>query len=275
MELNKRVVVITGGAQGIGLALCRRFAAEGARVVVADLDLDRALSVAAEIDGMGLRCDVTSQAQIQALADATIERYGQVDLFCSNAGALIRDADNLANGPDDAGWALSWNINVMAHVYAARAVLPHMLSRGEGYLLNMVSAAGMLHQVGAAAYSASKHAALALAESLAIGLSSRGIKVSAICPAYVATSLIGLDASGSAPPGVISAEQVAETVMQGVRDERFMILPHPEVAGYAQHKAADPEGWIKAMSPMHERTVKQDGDIDWAALFVAAAPKKG
>ena len=167
--------------------------------------------------------------------DAAIEQFGRVDLFCSNAGVLIHDADNLAHGPDDAGWALSWNINVMAHVYAARSVLPHMLSRGEGYLLNMVSA---------------------------------------ICPAYVATSLIGLDGSGTAPPGVISAEQVAETVMQGVRDERFMILPHPEVAGYAQHKAADPEGWIKALGKMHDGTVKQDGSIDWAMLFAATAPKK-
>ncbi|HEX7650146.1 MAG TPA: SDR family NAD(P)-dependent oxidoreductase, partial [Noviherbaspirillum sp.] len=197
-----------------------------------------------------------------------------VDLFCSNAGVLIHDADNLANGPDDAGWALSWNINVMAHVYAARAVLPHMLSRGEGYLLNMVSAAGMLHQIGAAAYSATKHAALALAESLAIGLSGRGIKVSAICPAYVATSLIGLDGSGNTPPGVISAGQVAETVMQGVREERFMILPHPEVAGFAQHKATNPEGWIKAMGGMHGGMVKQDGSIDWATLFAATAPRK-
>ena len=149
-----------------------------------------------------------------------------------------------------------------------------MLARGDGYLLNMVSAAGMLHQVGATAYSATKHAALALAESLAIGLYSRGIKVSAICPAYVATSLIGLDGNGAAPPGVISVEQVAETVMKGVREERFMILPHPEVAGYAQHKAADPESWIKALSPLHDHTVQQDGNIDWAALFVAAAPKK-
>lgn len=274
MELNSRVAVITGGAQGIGLALARRFAAEGARVVVADLDADRAAAAAAEIDGMGLRCDVTSQAQIQALVDATIKQFGRVDLFCSNAGVLIHDADNLAHGPDDAGWALSWNINVMAHVYAARAVLPHMLSRGDGYLLNMVSASGMLHQLGAAAYSATKHAALGLAESLAIGLSGRGIKVSAICPAYVATSLIGLDGSGTAPPGVISAEQVAETVMQGVREERFMILPHPEVAGFAKHKAADPEGWIKALGKMHDGTVKQDGSIDWGTLFAATAPKK-
>jgi NAD(P)-dependent dehydrogenase (short-subunit alcohol dehydrogenase family) len=274
MELNNRVAVITGGAQGIGLALARHFAAEGARVVVADLDADRAAAAAAQIDGMGLRCDVTSQAQIQALVEATIERFGRVDLFCSNAGVLIQDADNFAHGPDDAGWALSWNINVMAHVYAARAVLPHMLARGEGYLLNMVSAAGMLHQVGAAAYSATKHAALALAESLAIGLSGRGIKVSAICPAYVATSLIGLDGSGTAPSGVISVEEVAETVLQGVREERFMILPHPEVAGFAQHKAADPESWIKVMGRMHEGMVKQDGSIDWAALFSATAPRK-
>lgn len=274
MELNGRVAVITGGAQGIGLALARRFAAEGARVVVADLDAGRAAAAAAEFDGMGVRCDVTSQAQIQALVDAAIERFGRVDLFCSNAGVLIHDADNLAHGPDDAGWALSWNINVMAHVYAARAVLPHMLSRGEGYLLNMVSAAGMLHQLGAAAYSATKHAALALSESLAIGLSGRGIKVSAICPAYVATSLIGLDGNGTAPPGVISAEQVAETVMQGVREGRFMILPHPEVTGFAQHKAADPEGWIKIMGGMHGGMVKQDGSVDWATLFAATAPRK-
>lgn len=274
MELKNRVAIVTGGAQGIGLGLCRRFAAEGAQVVVADLDPDRAALAAAELGGLGVRCDVTSQTQIQALVDAAIERFGQVDLFCSNAGVLIHDADNLAHGPDDMGWALSWNINVMAHVYAARAILPHMLSRGEGYLLNMVSAAGILHQVGAAAYSATKHAALALAESLAIGLSGRGIKVSAICPAYVATSLIGLDGNGSAPPGVISVEQVAETVMQGIREERFMILPHPEVAGYAQHKAADPEGWIRALGRMHDGTVKQDGSIDWSALFAAAAPKK-
>lgn len=273
MELNARVAVVTGGAQGIGLALCERFAREGARIVVADLDGERARSAAARFDGLGIACDVRVEAQIQALVADAIRHFGRIDLFCSNAGVLTADADGVPYGTDDRGWMLSWQVNVMAHVYAARAVVPHMLANGGGYLLQMVSAAGFLNQVGAAAYTATKHAALGFAESLAIELGDRGIKVSAICPLYVATAMVGLGEAGATAPGVLSAADVAEAVVQGVREERFEIFPHPQLRELILGRAQDPGRWLSAMRKLRSQVMQADGRLDWASMFNVSAPR--
>ena len=188
MHLRDKVVVVTGGASGIGQALCRRFWAEGARgVVVADRDAEGARTVAAEIGGLALPVDVSNEADIVALVERATAAYGPIDLFCSNAGIAGEPG-----GPEvaNASWQKIWEVNVMAHVYAARAALPAMLARGQGYLLQTASAAGLLTQVGAAPYSVTKHAAVAFAEWLAITYADRGIKVSCLCPMGVHTKLL-------------------------------------------------------------------------------------
>jgi NAD(P)-dependent dehydrogenase (short-subunit alcohol dehydrogenase family) len=255
MELRDRVVVVTGGASGIGAALCRRFAAEGARgVVVADRDEAGANAVASAIDGLAVRCDVADESQVRALVARAESELGAIDLFCANAGvALGAGHDAGSDGPfaaDDA-WAASWAINVMAHVYAARAVLPAMLARGEGALLTTASAAGLLTDLGSLAYSVTKHAAVAFAEGLAIAYGERGIHVSCLCPMGVRTPMVaGAAAAGVGAHllhGAIEPEAVADAVVAGLRDERFLILPHPEVAEYFQRRAGDPDRWLRGM----------------------------
>jgi len=240
-------VVVTGGGNGIGAALSRRFAAEGARgVVVADVDADAAEGIAAEIQGLGVRADVCIESDIIRLVERTIATYGAIDLFCSNAGI------GTAGGPEtpDAEWQRIWQVHVMAHVYAARAVLPGMLARGEGYLLNTASAAGLLTMIGAAPYSVTKHAAVAFAEWLAITYGSRGIKVSCLCPLGVQTNMLAQTQGG---PGemlredAITPEQVADAVIGGLQEERFLILPQPIVSEYFRRKAGDYDRWIRGM----------------------------
>lgn len=255
MELGGRVAVVTGGASGIGAALCRRFAAEGARgVVVADRDAAGALRVAGGIGGLAVPCDVSDEGEVQALVARARARFGAIDLFCANAGvALGGGLDPLSAGPfaSDAAWAASWAVNVMAHVYAARAVLPAMLERGEGTLLTTASAAGLLTDLGTLAYSVTKHAAVAFAEGLAIAYGDRGIRVSCLCPMGVRTPMVeGAAAAGVGAhllPGAIAPEAVAEAVVAGLREERFLILPHPEVAEYFRRRAGDPERWLRGM----------------------------
>jgi len=255
VELRDRVAVVTGGASGIGAALCRRFAAEGARgVVVADLDGDGAARVAAEIGGLGVACDVADEAQVRALVARAEQRFGAIDLFCANAGvALGGGLDLLRAGPfaPDADWARSWAVNVMAHVYAARAVLPAMLARGEGCFLTTASAAGLLTDLGTQAYSVTKHAALAFAEWLAIAYGERGIRVACLCPMGVRTPMVeGAAAAGVGAhllPSAIAPEAVADAVVAGLRDERFLILPHPEAAAFFRRRADDPERWLRGM----------------------------
>jgi NAD(P)-dependent dehydrogenase (short-subunit alcohol dehydrogenase family) len=254
MELAGRVCVVTGGASGIGRALCRRFAAEGASaVVVADRDAVGARQVAAEIGGLAVPTDVSREAEIQALVARALEVHGQIDLFCSNAGVAIEGGVEVP----DAEWQRIFDVNLMAHLWAARAVLPSMLARGQGWLLSTASAAGLLTQLGSAPYAVTKHAAVALAEWLAVSYGDRGIGVSCLCPQGVITGMLN-EQCGPAYllAGALQPEQVAEQVVRGLREERFLILPHPEVADYVARKAADPERWIAGMRRLQARITK-------------------
>jgi NAD(P)-dependent dehydrogenase (short-subunit alcohol dehydrogenase family) len=247
VTLKDKVVVVTGGADGIGRALCRRFAAEGAAaVVIADINAAGAEAVAAEIGGWAVTADVARESDIVHLVKAVIERHGAIDLFCSNAGIIIEGGVETK----DEEWDAIWSVNVRAHVYAARAVLPGMLARGGGYLLQTVSAAGLLSQIGSAPYSVTKHAALGLAEWLAITYGDQGIRVSVLCPQGVRTNMLMRPRPGGESflmAGAITPEQVAEAAVQGIADERFLILPHPEVAEYFQRKASDYDRWLRGM----------------------------
>jgi NAD(P)-dependent dehydrogenase (short-subunit alcohol dehydrogenase family) len=244
MTVGGKVVAVTGGAHGIGAALARRFAAEGARtVVVADIDGPSAQTLATEIGGSAVSVDVTQEADVQRLVGETIQKFGVIDLFCSNAGIFV---DGGVDTPD-AGWKRILNVNVMAHIYAARAVLPGMLARGEGYLLQTVSAAGLLTSIGSAPYAVTKHAALALAEWIAITHGDEGIKVSVICPQGVRTGMLMSDPEYFLIEGSVSAEEVAEAAIRGIAEERFLILPHPEVAEYFRRKADDYDRWLRGM----------------------------
>jgi NAD(P)-dependent dehydrogenase (short-subunit alcohol dehydrogenase family) len=254
MQIEDKVVVVTGGGNGIGRALCRRFAAEGARaIIVADLKSADAEAVAKEVCGLAIATDVANEAAVQALVAQVIENYGAIDLFCSNAGLGVAGG---AEAPD-VDWQRSWEVNVMAHVYAARAVLPAMLDRAEGYLLQTVSAAGLLTQIGSAPYSVTKHAALAFAEWIAITHGDQGIKVSALCPMGVRTNMLfEAQFAGGAflLEAAIEPEQAADEVITALAEERFLILPHPEVAEFFRRKANDYDRWIKGMRKLQAGT---------------------
>jgi NAD(P)-dependent dehydrogenase (short-subunit alcohol dehydrogenase family) len=261
MELADRHVVVTGAASGIGRALATRFAAEGARrVVVADLDLAGAQAVAGAIGGVAMELDAGREASVRALVDGASEAGGPIDVFVSNAGV-----PGPGGGPegDDAEWDLTWRVNVMAHVWAARALLPDMVRRGEGYLLSTASAAGLLTQVSALAYSATKHAAVSVAEWLAVTYGDAGVKVSCLCPQAVRTPMLEMaleDPVGAAAllsDEVLEPADVAEAIVAGVREERFLILPHAAVAEYVVRKAADPERWLRGMRRLVRRGLDQ------------------
>ena len=247
MKLKDRVAVVTGGANGIGRALCERFAAEGARgVVVADLDAEGGQSLAKKIGGLAVATNVAVEADIANLVQCAIEAYGAIDLFCSNAGIGTPGGDDEPNEI----WQRIWEVDVMAHIYAARAVLPGMLARGEGYILATASAAGLLTQVGSAPYSVTKHAAVAFAEWLAITHGDAGIRVSCLCPQGVNTNLLRSSTGG---PGeflranALEPEEVADAVVKALDEERFLVLPHPEVAEYFSRKATDYDRWLRGM----------------------------
>jgi NAD(P)-dependent dehydrogenase (short-subunit alcohol dehydrogenase family) len=252
MQIQGKVVVVTGGANGIGRALCRRFAKEGARLVaVADIDEDNGLKVLQEIEegrGAFFACNVAKEEQVKLLVDMVTSAAGQVDIFCSNAGIAA------VGGPEasDHDWKRSWEINTMAHIYAARAVLPQMLARKQGYLLQTVSAAGLLTSLGSAPYAVTKHAALGFAEWLAITYGEQGIRVSALCPQGVLTDMLKRDFPGAKMllDGAIEPEKAADEVVKAIAEERFMILPHPEVGKFFQNKANDYERWIRGMQKL-------------------------
>lgn len=245
MEVSGRVVVVTGGASGIGRALCRRLAEEGARgLVVADLDLGGAEEVAAEVGGLAVRADVTIEEEVQALVSRALEAFGRIDLYCSNAGVAF------GGGPEaqDPAWQRSFQVHLMAHVYAARAVLPGMLQRGEGCFLGTVSAAGLLNHVDAAPYAATKAAGLSFLEWLSIAYGDRGILVAALCPQGVRTPMLASEGERSFLwAGALEPDEVARRVVLGLHQERFLILPHPEVEQYFQRKASDYDRWLRGM----------------------------
>lgn len=251
MRVNDKVVVVTGGASGIGRALAGRFAHEGARhVAVADLDGDGARRAAEEIGASHHRCDVSREAEVIALIEAVEAAHGAIDLFCSNAGLGIgRGLDE-----PDGVWQKIWEVNVMAHVYAARNLIPRMAARGGGYLLNTASAAGLLTQIGSATYAVTKHAAVALAEWIAITHGHEGIKVSVLCPQAVRTAMIAGNEQGVASvDGIMEPEQVADAVVAALAEERFLVLPHPQVAEYLKRKTADYDRWLQGMRRLTER----------------------
>ena len=240
-------VVVTGAGGGIGAALARRFAAEGARVVVNDLDADRAKAVADEIGAIAVPGDASA-----VVGEARDALGGAVDIYCANAG--VGSGGSEAAGEDV--WALAWDVNVMAHVRAAEALIPGWLERGGGRLVSTVSAAGLLTMIGAAPYSVTKHGAYAFAEWLSLTYRHRGIKVHAICPQGVRTDMLA--ATGSAgdlvlQPTAIEPDAVADALMKGIAEERFLILPHPEVAGYYQARATEPDRWLTTMNHIQQK----------------------
>jgi NAD(P)-dependent dehydrogenase (short-subunit alcohol dehydrogenase family) len=254
MELRDKVTLITGGASGIGRALALRFAAEGARgIAVVDRDEDGAREVAGEIGAgaIAVGADVASETDIRKAVVACEERFGDVDLLCCNAGILARGGVEVSN----AEWQRIWDVNVMAHIVAARAVLPKMLSRGSGYLLHTASAAGLLSQIGSAPYAVTKHAVVALAEWLSITHGDAGIKVSVLCPQAVRTKMTADTERGGVAgvDGMLEPEDVAESVVHGLRDERFLILPHPQVLDYMRRKTADYDRWLGGMRRLKAR----------------------
>ena len=269
MQINNKIAVVTGGAGGIGSALCRRFATLGAKVVVADLDADAAKELAAEIDGVGIGCDVSLEEDVQRAIAVAEEHFGEVDIFVSNAGFGSGDIDHVASASNET-WQRNWDVHVMAHVYASRALLPQMIKRGDGYLINVASAAGLLAQVGDAAYTATKHAAVAFAESLAIGHADDGVKVSVICPQYVATNIIGQmtdPAAAEKMPGVLSAEQCVDAIIQGIEDETFLILPHPEVVEFTRRRGEDVGRWLEGMRRYRASLLDESGKLDMRRIF--------
>ena len=251
MNINDRIIVVTGAASGIGRALAQRFHAEGAKLVVcADRDEPGAQATAAGIGGVAFKVDVSKEAEIEALIETVEREHGPIDLFCSNAGIGVGGG---AETPDK-DWQRIWDINVMAHVWAARHLVPRMAARGGGYLLNTASAAGLLSQIGSAPYAVTKHAAVGLAEWLAITHGDAGIKVSVLCPQAVRTAMTAGNPDGVASiDGMMEPEVLADSVVKGIEAEEFLILPHPEVLTYMRNKTNDYGRWIGGMRKLNRR----------------------
>ncbi len=271
MDLNNRVVVVTGGGSGIGEALVNASAAAGARhVVVADLNGAEAERVAAGVGGTAAEVNVADEAAIIDLVARTEDANGPIDLFCSNAGfvtsAGLEDSNEAIN--------LMWDVHVMSHIYAARAVLPSMIARGEGYLLNTASAAGLLTQIGSMSYAVTKHAAVALAEWISVTHHHQGIGVSVLCPQAVRTNILAnspdradedFGESSAAADGVLESDDVAQKCLEAISEERFWVLPHPEVAEYAKRKADDVDRWLAGMRRFQSR-LYPEGELPGDAL---------
>lgn len=256
MEVAGKVVVVTGGASGIGEALCRRFAREGAKtVVVADVKETEARAVAGDIGGMAVTCDVSKESDVVRLVRLAEEACGPIDLFCSNAGILAIGGVEVANE----SWQRIWEINVLAHVYVSRAVIPGMIAHGGGAIMITASAAGLLSQIGSAPYSVTKHAAVGLAENIAITYGDQGIKVFALCPQAVRTAMAGPDGGVAAVDGLMEPDFLAGAVIEGLKREEFLILPHPEVKTYMQRKTADYDRWLVGMRRLQARFVAGEG----------------
>lgn len=262
MQVAGKVIVVTGGAAGIGRAMAARFLADGAQhVTIVDLDAKRVTETARALGCSGMRADVGVEADIQRVVREVEAQFGPIDLFCSNAGIGDVDPDyNNAASASNELWAKDWVVHVMSHVYAARALLPQMIERRSGYFLNTSSAAGLLTAFGSAEYSTTKHAAIGFAESLAITHRDHGIRVSVLCPQAVDTAMIRGEAWATARvvsdiDGVISPEQVATCVVEGLERESFLILPHARVEEYIKAKTHDYSRWIGAMAKLRRTTL--------------------
>ncbi|MFP6757134.1 MAG: SDR family oxidoreductase [Alphaproteobacteria bacterium] len=251
MNIKDRRVVVTGAASGIGRALARRFHQEGAKLVVcADLNGDGAAATAKEIGGIAATVNVGIEAEIEGLIDRIERDHGAIDLFCSNAGISVSGGPEVANDQ----WQRIWDINLMAHVFAARHLVPRMIARGGGYLLNTASAAGLLSQIGSAPYAVTKHAAVGFAEWLAITYGEHGIKVSVLCPQAVRTAMTaGHEDAVASIDGMMEPEPVAEACVRAIEDERFLVLPHEEVLEYMRRKTGDYDRWIKGMQRLNQK----------------------
>ena len=252
MKIAGKIVVVTGAASGIGRALAHRFAKqEGAKLVVcSDLNGDGVAKVAKEVDGAAFTTNVGKEDDIKHLIETVETKHGPIDLFCSNAGIGFRGGAEVANDR----WQQIWDVNVMAHVWAARHLVPRMIARGGGYLLNTASAAGLLSQVGSAPYAVTKHAAVALAEWLSISHGDKGIKVSVLCPQAVRTAMTAGNPDGVASiDGMIEPDVVAEACVRAIETEDFLVLPHPEVLEYMRRKTSDYNRWLGGMRKLNRR----------------------
>lgn len=262
MEVKDKVVVVTGAARGIGAAMCRRFVAEGAAgVVISDRDRAAADLLAEELGQMAVTCDVGIESQVRILVEKTARKYGRVDIFCSNAGITSKGGLDCST----AEWQNQWNVNVMSRLFAARCVVPLMIQQGSGYLIHTASAAALLTEIGSAAYSVTKHADLAMAEWLSVCYGRQGIRVSCVCPLGVETDM--LDESDPIHRYLhlhsISADDVAKSVVAGIRSEQFLILPHPEVAEFMALKHEDRDRWLRGMQRLRQKLTR--GELATAA----------
>jgi NAD(P)-dependent dehydrogenase (short-subunit alcohol dehydrogenase family) len=258
LDISNRVILITGAGSGIGAAMAKRFVAEGAStVVITDIDGEAAQTVAAEIGGEAASLDVTDEEATADLFRSVEDQHGRIDILCLNAGI---PTDGSVDAPNE-DWQRTWDVNVMAHVYATRHALPGMLERGRGYIVTTASAAGLLTNIGAAPYSVTKHAAVALAEWLSVTYGTRGIGVSCLCPMFVDTPMLDAFAGhteemrGWVENLAIDVEDVATAVVEGIREETFLILPHPVVLDYFQRKSLDYDRWILGMQHLNEELV--------------------
>lgn len=252
MEVRDKVVVVTGGGRGIGAALCRQFAAAEARaIVVADLDIELAREVADEVGGLPVACDVACEEDVRRLIERTEADAGPIDIFCANAGITVKGGEETPNDE----WQRMWDVNLMSRVYASRLLVPRMLSRGEGYFVSTASGAGLLTEIGSAAYSVTKHADVAFAEWLAIRYGREGLKVSCLCPLGVETGF--LDHADPIHQYLadmsVTADQVAEAVIEGIQEEQFLILPHSRLADFFELKARHFDRWIYGMQKMRQK----------------------
>ena len=259
MNFKNQSVLITGGAQGIGFSLSKKFSAIGANVIIADKHKETP-NIAKQFGGFGYICDVTKEKELNSFITFGEEKLGEVNCFISNAGTIFVDPDHVASASNKA-WDLSWQLHVMPHVYATRRLLPGMLDRKYGYLVNTASAAGLLYQIGDAPYSASKAAAISFSEGIAISHGDEGIRSSVICPQYVASNLLGFSDPEDAGKleGLLSPDVVAEKVFESMCREEFLILPHPKVQKYLINKVSDYDRWIDSMRKLKRKSISQRG----------------
>lgn len=257
MDIKDRVAIITGGGGGIGAATGKHWMALGARMVVlADRNGETARKAAAECGALGVELDVTDEQAIIALVDRVEREYGPIDIFFSNAGAGV--PGNVEASNED--WQSQWELHVMSHIYAARAVIPAMRARGEGYIVQTASAAGLLAAIGSAPYSVTKAACIKLGETIAIEHGDAGIGVSVLCPQGVNTAMAPRQVGDGGTDGIVEPEYVAEVVTAAIRDGKFLILPHPEVQTYIERKAQDTDRWLVGMRRLRKRSLELLGE---------------